>query len=379
MVKKKLSIILPCHNEEASIAKSIRWAKIGLRKIRTRGYTGEIIVVNNFSTDRSVEIAQKENVRIVHEPILGYGRAYQTGIKSATGNFIILGDSDGTYDFRTIEPFVHALESGADLVLGSRIHGTITRGSMSFSHRYIGNPLLTAILNLSLQSQLSDTQTGMRALTRASFTRMRLMSRGMEFASEMIIKAKYHAMKIVEVPIAYYPRIGRSKLSPISDAWRHIKFIILYAPTYIFVLPGAVLTFWGSIVSLTLLAGGRYIFGWFFDIHTMTLGILAANLGVQLVLLGIFAKVYTEKILKLPSGPLASFLLSRISVEKLLLFGSALFTASMTMISLVTYSWISSGFGSLEAVREVLFAAGVGTIGAQIMFASFLYGLLKES
>lgn len=356
MQKKRVSIVLPCRNEEKGIRVSIRWAKQGLRRLRAIGYSGDVTVVDNGSTDRSVPLAKKAGARLIREPRVGYGQAYRTGIDGSTGEYIIMGDSDGTYDFRSLKPFVDKLTSGADLVLGSRLGGTILPGAMAITHRLIGNPILTAILNLSCGSRLTDTQTGMRAFTRTAYKRMNLKSTGMEFASEMIIKAIGHKMRIAEVPIAYYPRIGTTKLHPLTDAWRHIKFMLLYTPTYALVMPGISLCFFGIAVSII-----------FFDVYTMTLGMFAANLGVQLILLGIFAKVYTENILKLPSGPLATFLLSKISVERLLVLGGSLCIISLAMIL------------SLSAIREIIFAAGLGTIGAQTIFSSFLYGLMKES
>lgn len=376
MGKVVVSIVMPCLNEEKSIGKSIQWAKQGIRKLKL---PGEIIVVDNGSIDSSPTLAKKAGAIVVSEINRGYGKAYLTGIARAKGNIFILGDSDGTYDFRTLYPFIKRIEEGADLVLGSRLRGTIKRGAMAFSHRYIGTPILTTMLNISYGSQISDAHTGMRALTRNAFLKMNLRSTGMEFASEMIVKAIYHKMQISEVPIPYYRRTGISKLSPISDSWRHIKFMILYAPTYALVLPGFILLLLGGVASLVLVSGGRYIMGWFFDIHTMTIGILLANLGVQLILLGLFAKVFTEKSLQLPSGPLASYLITKISVERLLILGIGLFIVSLAIISFVTYSWIASNFGPLSATREILFAVGIGSIGAQCMFASFLYGLIKES
>ncbi|MBI3559886.1 glycosyltransferase family 2 protein [Candidatus Gottesmanbacteria bacterium] len=376
--RQSISIVMPCLNEERTIARSIAWARHGLSKLSGR-YKGEIIVVDNGSTDESVKLARQAGARVYIEPERGYGRAYRTGLAKAKGIFIVLGDSDGTYDFRRLRSFIIKLEDGADLVIGTRLKGNIKPGAMPFFHRFVGTPLLTTMLNVSYGTHISDAQSGMRAVTKKAYATMALKSSGMEFASEMIVKAIYHKLAIAEVPIPYYPRLGRSKLSPLSDAWRHIKFMILFAPTYVLIFPGLSLFILGMALSLVLLPGGRYIFGWFFDIHTMTVGILAANLGLQLILLGLFAKVFTQNSLRLPSGPLATYLLSKITLERLLLSGVALFSLSMVILISISFQWAMSGYGELSKIREILLATGLASIGAQCVFASFLYGLLKES
>lgn len=376
--KPLISVILPCLNEEKTITRAISWAKQGLQKLGSI-YKGEIIVVDNGSTDESASLARQAGSRVITEPERGYGRAYRTGLAKAKGIFFILGDSDGTYDFRGLRPFVKKLEDGADLVIGSRLKGTIKPDAMPFFHRFVGTPLLTTMLNVSYGTHISDAQSGMRALTKKAYTTMTLKSTGMEFASEMIVKAIYYNLRIEEIPISYYPRRGLSKLSPFSDAWRHIKVILLFAPTYALVLPGAMLLLFGAIITLLLTPKGTYLFGWFFDIHTMMIGILAANLGLELILLGVLAKVFTNKTLKLPNGPLAALLIRKLTVERLLLGGLALLLTALGIIGWVTASWVASGFGDLAAARIILFATGLGGIGAQCMFASLLYGLLNES
>ncbi|MBI4066093.1 glycosyltransferase family 2 protein [Candidatus Gottesmanbacteria bacterium] len=373
-----VSVVMPCLNEARTIARSIAWARHGLSKL-SASYKGEIIVVDNGSTDESAKRAKQAGAIVVSQPERGYGRAYRTGLAKAKGIFLILGDSDGTYDFRRLPLFVKKLNGGADLVIGTRLKGTIKPGAMPFSHRFVGTPLLTAMLNASYGTHISDAQSGMRALTKKAYTTMSLHSTGMEFASEMIVKAIYHKLAISEVPIPYYPRVGRSKLSPFSDAWRHIKVMLLFAPTYALVVPGTALLLSGAILAAVLLPKGTYLFGWFFDIHTMMIGILTANLGLELVLLGILAKVFTNNTLKLPNGPLATLLIANLTVERLLLGGMALLLTALGIIGWVSVSWVASGFPNLAAARVILFATGLGGIGAQCMFASLLYGLLKES
>jgi glycosyltransferase involved in cell wall biosynthesis len=329
MAKKRLSvsIILPCLNEEASITKCIRDAKRSAVR-----FPHEIIVVDNGSTDASATLAKKAGANVVYEPVPGYGAALQTGIKKSHGEFIVIADADGTYDFSTISQCVRNLNHGADLVLGSRLSGVIDSGAMPFSHRYIGTPFLTFLINLSYFTHLTDAQTGQRAFSKFAYNKMNLKSQGMEFASEMIVKALIHHMKISEIPISYHKRVGISKLEPLSDAWRHIKFILLYAPSYLFFVPGFCIFLYGLSIK----------------------NILPINLGIQITLLGLMARQYTKTTLDLPSGPLATYLLNIVTTERLLITGFAI------------------GFIGLFT------SVGFIILGTQILFSAILYGLLGE-
>ena len=376
--KPYISVVMPCLNEEKAIGKCISDAKVGLSKLEKLGHKGEIIVVDNNSTDNSASIAEKMGVRVIFEKKRGYGAALKQGIKNSRGEYIIIGDCDNTYDFRQIKSFVGLLEKGADLVLGSRFKGTIKRGAMNFSHRYIGNPLLTFILNLSFASKISDVQTGMRAFSKACYKRLNLKSGGMEFASEMIIKAVYRKLKIKEVPVNYYPRLGISKLSPLSDAWRHIKFIILYSPTYALILPGFIFFILGITVGILLAREGRILFNHFFDIHTMGMGFLLSNVGLNIMLLGLFARLYTQELLGLPSRFLTNNLLKNLSVERLLVLGSFLLLIGLVVLGNVLVVWVQNGFGELSKIRQVIIGANIVGFGLQIIFSSFLFGLLSD-
>ena len=376
--KTLVSVVLPCLNEEDSIVTCIQWAKQGLRKLGSH-YKGEIIVVDNGSTDRSPVLARYNGAKVITETVRGYGSAYKAGLSKTRGTYIVIADSDGTYDLRLIPKFIKKLERGSDLVLGSRFYGKLKPRTMPFINRYIGNPLLTYMLNVFYRANISDAHTGMRAFSKNTYKIMNLRSSGMEFASEMIVKAIYHKLIISEVPIPYYERLGKSKLIPTSDAWRHIKFMILFAPTYALVIPGFLFFIFGALLSFALLPRGQYLLGWYFDIHTLTVCLFAMNFGVNLFFLGVFAKVFTEKVLKLPSGPLASFLISKLTVERLLVSGITILLVSIFIISFIASQWIASGFGELSKIREILLATGWAIVGAELMFASFFYGLLKES
>jgi glycosyltransferase involved in cell wall biosynthesis len=222
---EKISIVMPCLNEEKAIARCIAWAQEGLLKT---GLPGEIIVADNGSSDRSVEIAREAGARVVHQPLRGYGNAYHKGFAASSGTYIVMGDADETYDFREIDRLISPLRNGYDYVLGSRFGGSIMPGAMPWTHRYIGNPLLTLILNLLFGLKSSDAHSGLRAFTRDAYLRMNLTCPGMEFASELVVKAAQARLRVAEVPITYYPRAGASKLHALRDGWRHLRFMFVY-------------------------------------------------------------------------------------------------------------------------------------------------------
>ena len=219
-----ISIVMPCLNEEAAVGRCVETA---LSSILASGMTGEVLVVDNDSTDASAELAAAAGARVVREPVRGYGQAYLAGLAEARGRFILLGDSDGTYDFATVTSFVEPLTNGTDLVMGSRLRGTIDRGAMPWLHRYLGNPLLTKTMNLLFSNQISDVYCGMRSVKHEALSRMRLSAKGMEFALEMLISAERNGMRIKEVPIHYRRRVGGTpKLRTWRDGWRSLRFIV---------------------------------------------------------------------------------------------------------------------------------------------------------
>ena len=220
----EVSVVIPCLNEAQSVGICVKNARNAFKRL---GVYGEVIVADNGSTDGSAAIAEREGARVVHQPVRGYGSAYLAGIGAAQGKYIIMGDADDTYDFSNLEPFITPLRDGFDFVIGSRFQGNIHPGAMSWSHRYVGNPILSGILNLFFGADISDSHCGMRSFTRNAFERMRLQTLGMEFASEMVMRAIKGGLKVLEVPIDYYPRKGESKLNSFRDAWRHLRFMLL--------------------------------------------------------------------------------------------------------------------------------------------------------
>jgi len=373
---KDITVILPCLNEASSVGACVIRARGALRKLRREGYTGEVIVVDNGSTDRSLHIARAAGARVIIQKIRGYGAAYQKGIRVAN-NYIVMGDSDGSYDFRSVPAFVHELERGADVVLGSRYLGDITAGSMPFFHRYIGNPILTGTINLFFGSHISDSQTGMRAFTKKAYRSMQMKSLGMEFASEMIVKAIAYKLTVKEISINYYKRSGLSKLSPLRDAWRHINAILIYSPTYAFIIPGLTLFSAGIIVTAILLPGPVPVFGHLVDIHTLIMAVLGTSMGLNIVLLGFFTRFYTVQKLGIPGGKLTDIILRQITMARLFILGTILFILALFVIGGITIEWIASNFQSLARERELIAGAGLAMMGTQLLFSSFMFGLLQ--
>lgn len=230
----EVSVVLPCLNEEETVGLCIN----KIQEVFTReNLSGEIIVVDNGSTDRSRGICESLGVRVVYEPRRGYGAAYLRGLKEAGGKYIIIADSDNTYDFYDIPKFIERLRKGCDFVMGSRFKGKMQKGAMSWTHRYIGNPILSGLTRLFFWTRLSDIHCGMRAFTSCAYAKMGLSTTGMEFATEMVVSALQNNLKICEVPVNYYPRKGKSKLMPLADAWRHIRFMLLYCPVWLYFIP----------------------------------------------------------------------------------------------------------------------------------------------
>src|SRR5438876_6275580 len=285
----KISVVLPCLNEEGAIGAVVDEAR---QAISALGDSGEVIVVDNGSTDRSAEIAAAHGAVVVHEPERGYGRAYLTGLARARGEYVVMGDADGTYPLRELGKFVDLLEDGSDLVLGSRFNGKIHAGAMPWSHRWVGNPILTGLLNRMFGVQVSDAHCGMRAVRRSALEELDLHSTGMEFASEMVFKAFRRRLTVDEIPIDYFPRTGESKLNRFGDAWRHVRFMLLYSPSWLYFLPGFVLLLLGLAGMIVLASGPVDVFGRTWQIHTMLAFVALTLLGAQIVQLGLYARTY---------------------------------------------------------------------------------------
>lgn len=370
----EVSVVMPCLNEEETVEICIRKAKKALDNLDMQG---EIIVVDNGSSDRSVEAAQREGARVVFESERGYGSAYLRGFKEAKGEIIIMGDADNTYDFSQIGRFILPLKEGYDFVIGSRFKGKIKKGAMPWANRYIGNPFLTLLLRFFFKSELSDVYSGMRAFRKKAYNKMNLISTGMEFALEMIVSALRLKLKIKEVPISYLPRRGISKLSPILDTWRSIRFMLLFSPNYLFLIPGLALFILGIIFVFLFLRDDVVIFGHPCGVHMMLVASLIAIIGFQIINTGIFAKSYSVAEGYINMDRMVTFFINHFNLEKGILFGLAFFLTGMAVNVRIFQTWAKSGFGELDRIRLGIFALTFVAIGIQAVVSAFFLSILN--
>jgi glycosyltransferase involved in cell wall biosynthesis len=368
----RISVILPCLNEEGAVGRVIDDAWTG---ITSTGLAGEVVVVDNGSTDRSPEIASEHGARVVHEDRRGYGSAYLRGLAEAKGEYIVMADADGTYPLTDLRPFVRQLAEGKDLVLGSRFRGRIHRGAMPWLHRRIGNPILTRVLNRFFGVRVSDAHCGLRAIRGDALPVLELESDGMEFASEMILKAAKRNLAVGEVPIDYYPRIGESKLNTIRDGWRHLRFMLVHSSTFLFIVPGAILLLLGLAVMIPLATGPVEVFGLTWYIHAMIAGSTATLVGAQVLQLGVFARTYAVLYLG-DSDPLLKRLW-RVRLEHGLLLGAALIFVGGGVLAAIVVTWTRSDFGALGYEHESLLGLTLVGLGFQTVFASFFLSVLR--
>ena len=365
-----VSVVIPCLNEAASIERCVAEARDALA---AAGLSGEVVVADNGSDDGSPELARAAGARVVHEARRGYGSAYLAGFAAARGDYIVMADADLTYDFAEIPRFVEHLENGAELVIGNRMDN-IKPGAMPWLHRYVGNPVLTGVLNLFFRTGVSDAHCGMRALRRDVLPRLDLRTTGMEFASEMVIRAAKEKLDIRQLPIEYHPREGESKLSTFRDGWRHLRFLLVHSPTYLFLVPGALMTALGVVVALTVLAEIN-VFGRAWHLHSMIAGSLLMIVGTQVLFLGLCARAYGVYILG-DRDPLFDRWRRRTRLEHGLLAGGLLTALGMALAITIVVRWANRGFGELSEEQLGVFAATLMIVGIQTFFASFLLSIL---
>ncbi|MBN2567741.1 glycosyltransferase family 2 protein [Candidatus Woesearchaeota archaeon] len=362
------SVVLPCRNEELAIAACIEKARAAMES------TGKPyqIIVSDSSSDRSAAIARRLGALVVTHAV-GYGNALRAGFAAARGEWILMGDADGTYDFAEIPRLLARRD--ADLVLGSRFLGTICPGAMPALHRYVGNPLLSRMLNLLFGARLSDAHTGFRLIRRVALDRLDLRAPGMELASEMIIKAVKRGFRIAEVPITYHPRRGQSKLSSFRDGWRHLRFMLLFSPDALFVFPGIALFLIGIILLVLFSLGPVQVLGFVFDIHPIFIGSLLTVTGFVVLVLGVFSKIYARLYLSERSW-LAGLIISRLSLERSLLLGILLFLIGLVIGLRIVIEWVASGFGALTALRPAILALTILILGVVSFFSAFFLSVL---
>jgi len=367
-----VSVIIPTRNERESIAECVEKARKALEE---GGLAGEVIVSDN-SSDDTPEIARGKGAIVVHPDRLGYGYAYIYALRHAKGRYIVMADGDGTYDLGEMPKLLEPLLKGeADVVLGTRIKGRIMPGAMPWLHRHIGNPLLTYVLNRFHGTRVSDAHTGFRAFTREALEKTKPTTTGMEFASELIIKAAYAGLRIKEVPITYYPRRGgQSKLRSFRDGWRHLKLILTFAPKFLYYIPGAAMMLTGMVFMLAALL--RIHLGYSPGIHSSILGSMLTILGFNLATLGLITDTYLASLLGRPTSSITNAILRRVSIEKAALLGALLSLTGLAYLLRIFTAWAESGYRYIPVRGENVVASTLLILGFQTILQTFTLHLL---
>ena len=371
-----VSLVMPCLNEERTVGECVRKAQAALAAL---GVAGEVVVADNGSSDRSAEIARSLGARVVVQPVKGYGAALQAGIEASRGRIVVMGDADDSYDWSAIEPFVRKVEEGYDLVLGNRFLGGILPGAMPALHRYLGNPVLSAITRLAFGVRVGDVHCGMRAFTRAAFERMRTATPGMEFATEMVANAAHNGLRIAEVPTRLYPdkRDRPPHLRSFRDGWRHLRFILTYAPDYLYLAPGAALLVAGLALQALLVAGPVELAGFPMGIHYLALGAMLSLVGFNVINLGVLAKaIMVQRYSGLHSRTVALITRS-FSLEGGLVVGALLMLAGLaTDGAILAYRLAHPGEAMEGTVHLAFVATTMVVLGLNLVFSSFLLAMV---
>ncbi len=366
----EVSVVIPCLDEAENIEECVRRSQDAMD---AAGIAGEVVVADNDSEDGSAELASAAGARVVHEPRRGYGSAYLAGFGAARGEYIVMLDADMTYPFDKIPNFVEELRDGAQLVMGDRMDN-IQPGAMHWVNRYIGNPLLSGTLNLFFRTGIRDAHCGMRGFRRDILPRLDLRTTGMEFASEMVIRASKEKLDIREFPISYMPRGGTTKLSRWRDGWRHLRFLLVHSPTHLFIVPGAVLLMLGLLITMISLSQIS-IFGREWNLHTIIGGELLCIVGTQIVALGLCAHAYGTYFMN-EKDPWFDRMRARFRLEHGLMVGGAILAAGLLAGAIIVGMWFDRGFGALSEERLAVTSAALVIIGLQVFFSSFLLSIL---
>ena len=365
-----VSLVIPARDEEETIGECISRS---MKVFDQMGVEGEVIVADS-STDSTPEIARSLGAKVVRPEKLGYGNAYLAGFEEARGRYIVIMDGDLTYDPIEIPEFIRLLERDeADFVIGTRLKGKIEEGAMPALHRYIGNPLLTWMLNRLFGARISDSHCGMRAISKEALDRLSLRAGGMEFASEMVIEASRKRLRMREVPITYYPRKGASKLRSFSDGWRHLRFMMLYRPGPFLVIPGSVAIISGLALTIFVLIQGSVQE---LRTHSLILGSMFLIMGYQTLLSGLYVKAFGRSYGADGSGGLIDRLMDYHSLEKELVFGIALLAGGFLLGMDVVFGWIGVGYGALQEVETAMMAMILSIMGIQTIFSAVFISLL---
>lgn len=374
----RVSAVMPCLNEENSLGICIEKAQ---RCFRELGVQGEIVVADNGSTDGSIAIAEALGARVVHEPRKGYGSALQAGIHAAAGEIIIMADADDSYDWSTMGTFIDKIDAGYDLVMGNRFKGGIQPGAMPPLHRYLGNPVLSLISRIFYRIPLGDFHCGMRAFRREAMLRAAPTTPGMEFATEMIICAAQAGLLIGEIPTRLYPdRRGRPPhLRSFRDGWRHLRFLLTYAPDYLYLLPGLMLSMPGLVGLISLADGPANWAGHHLGIHYLALSSLLFTTGTSLLIFGLLAKAYNHARYPQLAASLFRHFVEKFTLERGLIFGALIAGGGILTDAFILQKWMNRGHGEMSDTIHAAFVAttAVGT-GIQIIFSSFLLTMLRD-
>jgi glycosyltransferase involved in cell wall biosynthesis len=376
-----LSIVMPCLNEAETIERCIVKAQQSLERLQL---SAEIVVADNGSTDDSMHIAQRLGARVVQVAERGYGNALRGGIEAAEGRWIIMADADDSYDFAAIDPFVEKMREGYDLVMGCRLPkggGKIEAGAMPWKHRWIGNPVLSFLGQLFFKSPVTDFHCGLRAFTKAAYRQLRLRTTGMEFASEMVVKASLKSMRVGEVPITLYKdgRLRPPHLRSWRDGWRHLRFLLLFCPTWLFLVPGLTLLLAGVVFGIRLCRGPIIIGAVGFDTNTLLVCSLGVVVGLQITLFGVFTRTFAVAEGLLPRTPFWERLSEKVTLEKGLLLGLLIFLNGLVYLINAALFWKAAGFGAIsypDSLRQVIPAVTLVTVGVQVLFSSFFLSIL---
>jgi glycosyltransferase involved in cell wall biosynthesis len=376
-----LSILMPCLNEAETVATCVRKARLGLERA---GVRGEVLIADNGSTDGSVAIAEKAGARVVAVKEKGYGSALRGGVEAARGKWVIMGDADDSYDFSQIEAFLEKFREGYDLVMGCRLPsggGTIAPGAMPWKNRWIGNPSLSFIGRLLFKCPARDFHCGLRGFTREAYDKMELITTGMEFASEMVIKATLKSLRITEVPITLHPD-GRSRpphLKPWRDGWRHLRFMLIYSPRWLFLMPGLGLAILGLVSGAALAVRPLQVGGIAFDTGTLAVASLFVIIGEQLVAFALFTKVFAISEGLLPQDAKFLNIFRYFSLEKGIVLGLLLLLLGLGLLGHAFWIWKEARFGNLpfgENLRRLIPAVTLIALGIQTVFSSFFLSIL---
>jgi glycosyltransferase involved in cell wall biosynthesis len=378
----QLTILMPCLNEAETIARCIEKAKVGIQRA---GVPGEILIADNGSTDGSQAIAEKLGARVVPVKEKGYGNALRGGIAAAKGKYILMGDADDSYDFSEADRFVKKFQEGYDLVMGCRLPvggGTILPGAMPWKNRWLGNPVLSFIGRLFFKCPAHDFHAGLRAFTKDALEQMELQTTGMEFASEMVIKATLKKFRIAEVPITLH-KDGRSRpphLKPWRDGWRHLRFMLLYSPRWLFLMPGFFLFLLGAVFATRLALGDFQVGGILFNVGTLSVASMTLSIGFQLVAFAFFVKVFAIAEGLLPDDPKLTRVFKVFTLEKGILLGLAVLLAGLALLARSVWIWHQASYGLLpdmgDNLRRLIPAVTLIVLGIQMIFSSFFMSVL---